>query len=183
MIIQKTLNTLKRCLSEKGITNLIAGQGEIQTVSCSFNPRLEKENLSVFENKTTCTLPNDYKEFLLLHNGAKIFEQLLDGDINIGGGLHLFSLQEVEKFIGDLQYNFDYLYIGQVHESQLLISKNALKQRNPNYLYIAETTNPDPLNLNLELFVDRFIISQGANFWEWPYESAENYYKNREIDF
>ncbi len=35
-------------------------------------------------------------KFITLHNGAKIFQILADGE-NIGGGLYLFSLEEIEE--------------------------------------------------------------------------------------
>lgn len=52
-----------------------------------------------------------------------------------------------------------------------------VKNNQPNYLYLCSFLESMPLNLNLELFVDRYIISQGSNFWDWPVYTADNFYK------
>lgn len=178
MIINKTLDALKNKLNDKGNLEVIAEQGNIHTVNCSFSPPIKDEVLAAFLEKNSWTLPEDYKEFLTLHNGARIFEMLL-GNTNIGGGLNLYSIQEIVKTYEDLQLSSTYFPIGYVLENHLLINNNDIEQDNPNYLYLAGTSlKPEPLNLNFELFLDRFVVSQGSNFWEWPNYTATNYYKH-----
>lgn len=86
----------------------------------------------------------------------------------------LYSLEEVQKVQQNLTMNNDYYPIGYVHEEHLMI-KNS-KENNKNYLYFGHLEKR-PANMNFELFLDRFIVSNGSNFWEWPRLDAENYYK------
>ncbi|MDF9759375.1 hypothetical protein OKW24_001148 [Peribacillus simplex] len=51
----------------------------------------------IFENENNIKLPEDYKTFLTLHNGARIYELLDDDGEKIGGGLHVFSLGEIKE--------------------------------------------------------------------------------------
>lgn len=179
MIINKTLGALKHRLDEKGNMEIIAEQGNVHTVNCSFNPPVNIDALLAFQEENNWTFPEDLKEFLINHNGARIFEMLLGGNINIGGGLQLYSLEEIKKTYKNLQLSSTYFPIGLVLESHLLINSKDIEENHPNYLYIAGTSlNVEPLKLNFELFLDRFIVSQGANFWEWPNYTAKNYYKH-----
>ncbi len=66
----------------------------------------------------------------------------------------------------------------------LLIDKTKAST-DPNYLWLLNQTEYEFLNLNFELFVDRYIVSQGANFWKFCIqlkiiiEQIENLEKNR----
>lgn len=48
-------------------------------------PALWKTYFATIENKIT--IPDEYKEFLLLHNGVKFFQE------EYGGGFELFKLK------------------------------------------------------------------------------------------
>ena len=171
MFIKETIDTLKSQL-ENNKLRLIAPQGEIQTVGFSFNPPIENKRIQEIEEKYNWYIPKDYRTFLLQHNGAKLY-QLYLGETNIGGGLLLYSLEEALTVQQRLSMNNDYYPIGYVHEHHLMV-KNT-KYDNKNYLYI-RYTDKEPLNMNFELFLDRFIVSNGSNFWEWPRLDAEKYY-------
>ena len=104
---------------------------------------------------------------------------MLLGSTNIGGGLQIYSIEGIKEKNDALQSLPDYISIGYVFESHLLISRTAIEKDDPDYLYIAGTSlKPEPLHSNLELFIDRFVVSQGSNFWEWPNYTAKNYYKH-----
>jgi hypothetical protein len=178
MIINKTLNALKKQLDEKGNMEVVVEQGNIHKIHCSFNLPIESHELEKFQKETMQTLPKDVKEFLTLHNGARMYEMVV-GSANIGGGLTVYSIDEIQKAHENLQSLSEYVPIGYVFENHLLMSREAIEQEDPNYLFIAGTTlKPEPLRLNLELFLDRFVVSQGSNFWEWPHYTAKNYYKH-----
>ncbi len=172
MFLKQTLNALKTQLDNNRL-KVISHQGEIQTVGFSFNPPLDYNSIQEVKLNKNWYLPDDYEAFLLEHNGAELFEQYFD-NINIGGGLLLYSLEEVQKVQQRLAMNNDYYPIGYVHEEHLMI-KNS-KENNRNYLYFGHLEKR-PTNMNFELFLDRFIVSNGSNFWEWSWLDAENYYK------
>ncbi|MFE0420860.1 SMI1/KNR4 family protein, partial [Streptomyces tendae] len=127
---------MKQRLDSQGMLTVLAEQGSINKVTCSFNPPLESEKLRDYEKSSAWSFPEDFKAFLKLHNGARIFDMVL-GDTNIGGGLELYSIDEIQKVYENLQLDSFYYPIGYVLESHLFISKEAIDQENPNYLYIA----------------------------------------------
>ncbi|KIN36570.1 hypothetical protein B4068_2169 [Bacillus subtilis] len=119
-----------------------------------------------FETKHQITLPEDYQKFITLHNGAKIFEILSDGE-NIGGGLQLFSLEEIEEELKyeDLFEGINGIPIGHLLEGcHLIIDKDKLDKGDPNYLFILAIGEYTPLNLNFEIFLDRYIQCNGQLF-------------------
>ncbi|MFC7782905.1 SMI1/KNR4 family protein [Rossellomorea sp. GCM10028870] len=178
MILNKTLHALKKRLDEKGNMEIVAEQGNIHTVHCSFNPPIESGDLKAFQEERKWMFPEDFQQFLSQHNGAKMYEMLL-GSINIGGGLQIYSIEEIKEINDALKSLYDYIPIGYVLENNLLISRTAIERDDPDYLYIAGTSlKPEPLHSNLEIFLDRFVVSQGSNFWEWPNYTAKNYYKH-----
>lgn len=172
MFLKHTLDALKTQLDNNKL-KVISHQGEIQTVGFNFNIPLDYNFLKKVKLNKNWYLPDDYETFLLEHNGAKLFELYL-GNTNIGGGLLLYSLEEIQKVQQNLGMDNDYYPIGYVHEEHLMI-KNS-KENNKNYLYFGHLEKR-PTNMNFELFLDRFIVSNGSNFWDWPRLDAESYYK------
>lgn len=172
MFLKQTLDALKSQLTNNKL-KVISHQGEIQTVGFKFNTALSEEAIQTVALKKKWYFPEDYFAFLLEHNGANLFELYL-GDMNIGGGLKLYSLEEAQKVQRNLAMNNDYYPIGYVHEEHLMIRNS--QKNNKNYLYFGHLEKR-PTNMNFELFIDRFIVSNGSNFWEWPRLDAENYYK------
>src|SRR5690625_5513066 len=95
MFLNQTLNTLKSQLDDNKL-KVISQGGEIQTIGFQFNQPINYDCLQQVKENKNWYLPNDYEAFLLEHNGAKMFELYL-GDTNIGGGLLLYSLEEVDR--------------------------------------------------------------------------------------
>ncbi|TWJ45707.1 hypothetical protein CHCC5027_2448 [Bacillus paralicheniformis] len=101
--------------------------------------------------------------------------------MNIGGGLHLFNLKEIDTELKDEEFYADVngIPIGHLlEEFDLMIDKEKLKNKDPNYIYLLEDgLEYKPLNLNFEIFLDRYVMCHGQPFWEWRYYTAENYYR------
>lgn len=180
--VHKTVNGLKSLLDEKGAIKLFCSEGYIMECLVTFSPNQAALNeILNFEAKYQLKLPDDYQKFITQHNGAKIFEVLADGE-NIGGGLYLFSLEEIEEELKyeDLFEGINGIPIGHLLEGcHLMIDKDKLDKGDPNYLFIFQLGEYTPLNVNFEIFIDRYIQSNGATFWEWRYYTAENYYRTR----
>ncbi|WHX66040.1 SMI1/KNR4 family protein [Peribacillus frigoritolerans] len=178
--VHNTLSGLKKLLDNNEQMKTISEEGEVYTVSCSFNAPIKITEVEMFESEHDIKLPEDYKALLTLHNGARIYELIAEDDINIGGGLHLFSLDEVKEAQElELMEGLG-LPIGHLlGDCYLILDTEKLKVGNPNYLNILEFIELTSLNLNFEIFLDRYIISQGVPFWSWPIYTAENYYRTR----
>jgi hypothetical protein len=78
------------------------------------------------------------------------------GSINIGGGLLVYSIEEIKMTQDTPQTLPEFIPIGYLFENHLLISQTAVDRDCPAYLYIAGIT------LKPGLFLDRFVVSQGS---------------------
>lgn len=165
--VHKTVNGLKSLLDEKGAIKLFCSEGYIMEFLVTFSQdKATLNDIQSFEAKHQLTLPDDYQKFITLHNGAKIFQILADGE-NIGGGLYLFRLEEIEEELKyeDLFEGINGIPIGHLLEGcHLMIDKDKLDKGDPNYLFIFQMGEYTPLNLNFEIFLDRYILSNGEAF-------------------
>lgn len=87
-----------------------------------------------------------------------------------------------EGVAGELKENLYYVYSGflpidSAWDHYLAISLEAIEKGDANYLYrINNNDRPQVLTLNFDLFLARFMVSQGAPSWEWPsYNAASRY--------
>ena len=177
--IQNTLSGLKELLNNNDQMKIISYEGEVSNVSCSFNAPIKTTEVEMFESEHNIKFPEDYKAFLTLHNGARIYESIDDGD-KLGDGLEIFSLDEIKEH-QEIEYLSEHgIPIAHLlNDCYLILDTEKLKGGDPNYLNILEFTELSSLNLNFEIFLDRYIISQGEAFWSWPIYTAENYYRTR----
>ncbi|WP_133257376.1 hypothetical protein [Planococcus halotolerans] len=99
----------------------------------------------------------------------------MDYGVNGGGGLQVFSVQELKENMDNMDVYPGFLPIGSMYDHYLAISLETVE--NSNYLYRLDNDDgPQALNINFYLFFDRFVVSQGAAFWEWPiYNAASRY--------
>lgn len=173
--IKESLNTLINRLDKDNKIVIYGEQGFISEALCLFNPPASNDEILQFENEMNIKLPEDYKIFLEFCNGVKLFQMLLHGQ-NIGGGLELFSLNEIRQHLSNVKSPF--LPIGYVSEDYVTLNLEDIKNNSSNYLFLNSFLEPTPLNLNVEIFIDRYITSQGSSFWDWPRYTANNYYNN-----
>ncbi|MCM3169063.1 SMI1/KNR4 family protein [Peribacillus frigoritolerans] len=178
--IQNTLTGLKKLLNSNDQMKIISYEGEVREITCSFNSEAATAEIEKFENENSIKLPEDYKEFLTLHNGARIYESIEEDGEKLGDGLEIFSLDEIKQY-QEIEYLSEHgIPIAHLlNDCYLILDTEKLKSGDPNYLNILEFTELSSLNLNFEIFLDRFIISQGEAFWSWPIYTAENYYRTR----
>ncbi|WP_157890124.1 SMI1/KNR4 family protein [Paenibacillus sp. DMB5] len=151
----------------------------------AFNDPLEITDLEkffrFFSKESKLVLPQDYLDFLLIHNGGILYSHP-----EYGGGLELLSLQRIEELYAIYK---EFLPVGwypiAVEEGTefLFIDSNLCNSasRASNYLFWAsiEDINDAPTNLNsnFELWLDRYFASQGNRFWEWMKYPVEYYYR------
>jgi hypothetical protein len=163
--VQNTLTGLKEIMDDKGQLK-VSYEGEVYDVACSFNSPIDLKEIEIFEKENHMKLPEDYKTFLTLHNGARIFQLTDEEGQKIGGGLKIFSLDEIKELQEIEMFNEMGIPIANLLEDcYLYLDIDKLKEGNPNYLNILEFVDLSPLNLNFETFLDRYIISKGEIFW------------------
>ena len=170
-LLEKTLKGLKEMLDDKQQLLQYRGYGNIRRTIFTFNPPVEKAKIDAFENDIGYKLPEDYKYFLTIHNGADLYEMLWEGK-RAGGGFELFPL---EQLIKEFEYSFEdfekpFLPIAYWEdEDRVLINLEDVANNSKEYIYVYGESELKPLKLNFESFLDTYSVAQGTFFFEWPY--------------
>ncbi|CAJ1001053.1 SMI1/KNR4 family protein [Brevibacillus aydinogluensis] len=168
--VEKTLSALKERIA-KNQTFIQQEDGETFEVDYVWNePATEAEILSLIET-TGWMIPEDYKEFLLLHNGASLFVAEMSA-------MKLHSINEILTYFEEYEEFYKYSYpkswymIGTYHGygEYLFIDSERVKQGKKDYLVIVEEGDTQRVPLNFEEWIDRFIVCQGEHFWNWNRE-------------
>ncbi|OUQ86503.1 hypothetical protein B5G50_21460 [Brevibacillus brevis] len=73
-LIELLIESLKKRQEKEGCFDIYWGEGELHKAICKFNPPVTIEVIEKLENKTDWVLPEDYKRFLLITNGCKLFD-------------------------------------------------------------------------------------------------------------
>lgn len=112
------------------------------------------------------TLPNDYKEFLLIANGIRFshFVSSLLYDIE-----NLYQSRDVFD-----QYPDNYLVIGSCSEGAFNIMLR-LDDKNNQCMYLHEIGNRflNQIKCNFTNFFNQFIMTYGSPFWEWGAKNTQ----------
>ncbi|MFE9944939.1 SMI1/KNR4 family protein [Bacillus velezensis] len=181
VFVEKTLQGLKELIDEKGCLKILGNEGAPLETECTFFKGATDLEIESFEKKIKVSLPEDYKSFLKLHNGARIFDLLIYGE-NVGGGLHILNLEEIEKYMQNGFLEPQFIPVAHLLDGFYLLIDKTKMSTDPNYLWFRGFIEYEPMQLNFEIFLDRYIMSQGANFWEWNIYTAENYYRTHQGD-
>lgn len=176
-IVNQTLTALKTRLEENhGFIQIQSEEGFLFNAECTFNSPAKDEEIIAFEKKMGITLPQDYKAFLKITNGCRLFDE-----VESGGEIELYSLNQIIEYNEHYDQFEECFDIGYIYQDNIVINSKLYMENHNNYLYwkghIDQFEEAIPLNMNFELWLDRFIISQGQKFWWWPIHTAENHYK------
>lgn len=140
--------------------------GKVDTAHFTFNPPANAEEIEEFLRSTHWHLPTDYKDFLLIHNGAWLFKS-----VRYGGGYELLSLDEIKD--NHLDYMPVHWYPISINNGDyIFIDSNRVKDGQNNYLVCfnhddVSVSEGYYLNMNFETWLERLIIAQGTEFWTW----------------
>ncbi|MGK5512354.1 SMI1/KNR4 family protein [Brevibacillus formosus] len=164
-LIELSIESLKKRQEKDGYFDVYWGEGEIHKAICKFNPPVTFEELEKLESKTDWILPEDYKNFLMIANGCKLFD-----DPKYGGENDLYKLEELIDFNYEDPYEECYS-IAYIYGENIVINSKKYQEGNPNYLYVKDKIDQFeeavPLGMNFESWFDRFVVCQGQKFWNW----------------
>ena len=134
--------------------------GFLEYVKVTLNPPATDSEI----DKLPFNIPADYKDFLKLHNGAKLF-----WSTEFGGGFELLSIEEILndlKNLDDCPKGWFPIAFGD-EGSRLMITP----YKKEKYLFWMDTgTNYDDdhyIGLSFYEWLEYFIVSQGSIFWLW----------------
>ncbi|MFD3449687.1 SMI1/KNR4 family protein [Microbacteriaceae bacterium 4G12] len=159
-IVKNTLDTLKSRLNDKGEVTVQNCDGYTYTAEFTFNEPATEEDIHTFIRETGWIVPNDYKEFLLLHNGANFFSY------EYGTAFYFYSLKEILECY-DKELHGDRYPIGRCPDrGDIVVSNARCQQNNEHYLMLSGIELID-FQCDFQTWLDRMIVAQGECYWEW----------------
>lgn len=170
----KCIDGLKKRLS---INNTIVIQNEdgyVEEVLVKFNPPISIEEIDKFEKTNNITLPDSYKEFLQITNGATLFKDMKYGQ----WGCNILSIDELYKktnYLRDVGFLIkdcwlifaEWLGDGDI----LLFDLDKIKKLSKDYILDGDegynSIKWEYIKGDFEDWIDRLIVSQGSKYWRW----------------
>jgi hypothetical protein len=160
------LESLKKRLDLRGNLLVQHENGSLIEVTFSFNPPAQTEKIDLITKKRGWTIPEDFKQFLLLHDGGNLFKDSQYGIF----GYQLLSIEEI------LTYHLDHVppdYMPIVNSygdgDLLFINSSRVKEGRKDYLFYLDGLTMRELGINFDEWLDRLVICQGVKYWLWPY--------------
>ncbi|GAF64044.1 hypothetical protein BTS2_0936 [Bacillus sp. TS-2] len=159
-LLKRSLKSLKKRLDSQSSLTIQRDDGINYKVQFIFNEPATREQL----DKLPWSIPSEYKEFLSLHNGSRLF---LSEDTTF----ELFSIDEVlEHYSYYTEWPKNWFPIGAGFDGELLI---IAPQDNKNgYIFWAVVGDSFEYpchigELKFDDWLNYFIVSQGSKFWDW----------------
>jgi len=164
--IEKTMSSLmKRLESNNNLLILQLEEGYITEATCTFNEPASDKDINDFSKLIGQELPDDYIQFLKITNGCRLFDHP-----KYGGENYIYSLKEMMPNTYE-ELDKRYLKIGYFYQESLFIDFKLHISGTGNYLFVKDSieqfSKGRALNMNFELWFDRFVINQGAKFWNY----------------
>ena len=154
------LNGLKTRLNDTNLLTIQSSDGHLYNMSFKFNAPVDEDVINSTEN-----LPEDYKNFLRLHNGADFFSW------EYGTSFYIYSLEEALSVLEKvktgiyvpMEYKDDWFPIGYVQDiGGVYIDLSSDK----NYLILMGIPVYELL-CDFPTWLDRMIRANGEMYWEW----------------
>lgn len=164
-------------LKERLINNRLVVQnekGSVEEVGFLWNAPVSEDLLIQFEKDYGFDLPEHYKKFLKITNGAVLFKDIQYGQ----WGCKIHSLEEViaktseAKEYGKELKDYHIVFAEWLGDGDILVF-DLDKQSVESNRYILdgdECYGVDEwvyINGNFEQWLDRLIVAQGAKYWRW----------------
>jgi hypothetical protein len=136
--------------------------------NCIFEEPANEREIKVLEKELGITIPSDYKEFLLLHNGMTLFSSYLVS-------YRFFSLDEIKENFSivqddrkemELKPNKDYPIAEYPDVGYVMIEgKKVTKDSSNGAIYIGHILHENTEE-SFVSFVEKVITNAGEFFWE-----------------
>lgn len=160
------LKELVKRANEKVMVKSVLGE---ETYCFMWNAPATAEAIQSFENRNKCSLPNDYKEFLLISNGAILYKSEYEDD-----GYKLLSLEEMEEVTQEMKddgYDISdkcYCFLQCLYSDDVLLFD---LQKETNYIIDGDVGYPSDeweyIGSDINTFFIRLCQCNGAMYWRW----------------
>ena len=136
--------------------------GEEVDYGFNFHAPCTHEQIAELEKITSCSLPDDYKEFLLYTNGLELATDSTSS--------RLCSVDEIFQIVSVFEWRpKNFLAIGAHADATTHTLINLAEQGRLN-MYVVDIMADEHfsrLHCGFRTFLDRFISTYGDSFWEW----------------
>lgn len=171
--IEVVLNNLKSQLDENSSRLnpdglLDENDEDILREECIFNEPAKEEEIKLLENELKIKIPNDIREFLLLHNGMILFKSYIVS-------YKFFSLNEIREHFPivqegreevELKPNKDYP-IGEYPDvGYVMIANEKIKNHSSQGAIYISHLIPEETEESFTSFIEKLIETSGEFFWE-----------------
>ena len=173
--IQEVLDKLKSQLDEN--STRLSPEGYLDEddkgvlrEKCTFEEPASKEDINLLEKELGITIPNDYREFLLIHNGMTLFESYLVS-------YNFFSLDEIRKHSliikefreeEELEPIEDYPIGEYPGAGYIMMDNKKVKKHSSQRAIYVNHIMPEQTEESFLSFVENVIEPPGEFFWEDP---------------
>ncbi|WP_057914163.1 SMI1/KNR4 family protein [Peribacillus muralis] len=161
--VEEAINHMKKRLAEKNQVFEAKEDGFIYQATCTFNSPASDEDIHSFEKKTGLLLPEDYKEFLKITNGCRLFER------ESGGENDLYSLEDIINYTYEVPYEGCFK-VACIYQDNIVINGEAVSKGDKDYImvkgHIDDFEESKKLHMSFADWIERFISHQGEKFWE-----------------
>ncbi|MFC3747113.1 SMI1/KNR4 family protein [Paenibacillus sp. GCM10012306] len=147
---------------------LIPGLGE-GPLECTWKDPVSAIEVNKFLQDNDWHFPEDYKQFLLKHNGAVLFQHPY-----YGGGTELLSLEQILLISKTYEQipSICYPIAWTDHRiGAICIDSVKCQQGETPYLFFLDAMDhiedAIPIPLTFTEWLDRLIICQGQEYWNW----------------
>ncbi|ASB89506.1 uncharacterized protein S101395_02999 [Bacillus sonorensis] len=169
-LIKVTLKGLKSIIDTHGTYPLLQPGGFVlEDPYFNFNDPATEEEIEHLESVFKVKFPNDYKEFLRLHNGMDIIDGI--EVLSINDVIQYNEVQDLPEGCVLIGYHFDGRYVIDTKRYHIGLD----------YMFYLDPIDPfeeaEDLGSNFEIWFDRLLSSNGNKFWELN-RDIKKYYDN-----
>ena len=159
---------LKKRLDENNLLEVHSTSGIYPKVGFNFNKPITNDDLEQVIAKNSLVLPTEYRDFLLLHNGAEFFTY------EYGYSFCLYPIEEMivqynsMRDYCDVEYILKNCYpIGYVVDRGTLLLDFANLRKTNKVTILLKSIETITFHCDLTTWLERMIIAQGNAYWEW----------------
>ncbi|MER1986652.1 MAG: SMI1/KNR4 family protein [Solibacillus sp.] len=157
-LVEKTITALRERLASQGTLLIQQEEGFVCHATCTFNPPATDEEITQLEQQIGRQLPADYRAFLKLTNGCRLF-----GDVHSGGEAYVYSVEQLCDYNEQEDLSIGRFAVAYIYQDEIVMDREGLYWRG----HIDSFSNAVPLRMSFEEWLDRFVVCQGVKFWLW----------------
>ncbi|KAA9005834.1 SMI1/KNR4 family protein [Paenibacillus spiritus] len=174
-LLNMTLTALKQRIEKNPVYSIQRSYGFGMECTFTWSKPASIQAINQFEEAYGFVLPEDYKAFLTLHNGAELFQDIGSDSPH----WHIFGLDEIEDALERYPTPAHVYIIAKYDQTLIGVDNTRVKMGAKSYLldqstYTSARDDPEPMSLNFELWLDRLIAAQGDHYWFWNHIDPNN---------